>query len=219
MRNSIIALAVAALSGSSAMAAMVTYNGTFPLASTNIPSTPITLQQWDPAAFGVTAADLVSVKVELTGRAFGRTRLENLDITPSVANYNVSASVTLVGPGGVNITALPVTAGFANLTAYDGVTDFAGPSGFDTGFINASPNTQSFTLFAGFGAYIGAGNIAGLNLSASGSSGGSGGGNLVFQSTTDAGGDFSVTYTWIPAPSSAALLGLGGLLAARRRRN
>jgi len=28
-----------------------------------------------------------------------------------------------------------------------------------------------------------------------------------------------VTYTWIPAPSSAALLGLGGLLAARRRRN
>jgi hypothetical protein len=68
--------------------------------------------------------------------------------------------------------------------------------------------------------YTGAGTFP-VNYSGNGLFGIQGGGNATIDVTNFGGeGTVTVTYTWelIPTPGAAALLGLGGLVAARRRR-
>jgi len=90
---------------------------------------------------------------------------------------------------------------------FDMITGVAGMDN-DSGFINA--------LF--FGDYVGAGMfsidaIANTEFSISGGSAVQG--SFVNQTAS---GSVTVIYNFIPAPSAAALFGLGGLAAARRRR-
>ena len=218
MKNVIAAAALLAVAGA-AQAGTVSYSGSYPLSSTNFVGAPIAnIPQWDPAAFGVTAADLVSVKLTVTGKARGFVNAENLDVTPADVNYNVSATVIVSAPAGISLATIPVATGTQSLAAFDGTQDFGGASGFSSGTLNASSLPLSQTVLAGLAAYIGGGNVAGVSITGMGSSGGSGGGNLIFQAGTDAGAEWTIEYTWVPTPGAAALLGLGGLVAGRRRR-
>ncbi len=218
MKNIIAAAALLAIAGA-AQAGTVSYSGSYALSSTNFFSAPIAnVTQWDPAAFGASASDLISVKLTVTGKARGFVNAENLDVTPADVNYNVSASVIVSAPAGISLATIPVANGTQSLSAFDGTQDFGGTSGFSSGTMNASSAPLSQTVLAAFAAYIGTGNVAGVTITGIGSSGGSGGGNLIFQAGTDAGADWTIEYTWIPTPGAAALLGLGGLVAGRRRR-
>lgn len=211
-------LAVLAVAGTTAAASAgtITYSDTLALASTNW-NRNASVSQWDPASFGVTAADLVSVTIKVTGTVNGDIAVESLDAAPAAVAYQIAATMNFSGPGGANGLVLPVANGVFNATAWDGNTDFGGTSGASfTGLTNTQFNSASPFIFA---PYIGTGNVL-VNVIATGSSGGSGAGNLIQQFSTDASALVEITYVWneVPTPGAAALLGLGGLLATRRRR-
>lgn len=126
MKNVIAAAALLAVAGA-AQAGTVSYSGAYALSSTNFNGTPIiNIPQWDPAAFGVTAGDLVSVKLTVTGKARGFVNAENLDVTPADVNYNVSATVIVSAPAGISLATIPVATGTQSLAAFDGTQDFGG---------------------------------------------------------------------------------------------
>ncbi len=211
------AIALAAAAGT-ANAATVEYMANIPLQITNW-NNPLNLPQWDPALFP--DQTLTKVTIMLTGSVDGDARVESLDAAASTINFNVSSTITLTGPSGVNILVLPLVGGSFNATAFDGISDFLGTSGqSNLGLTNSDMGMQMLTspptdfLAGGF---IGNGNVA-FNLTALGTSSASGPGNVISQFRTEAGAVVKVTYEFIPAPSAMALLGLGGLIATRRRR-
>lgn len=211
------ALAVVAAAGA-ANAASVMYQASIPLQSTNW-NLPLSLPQWDPLLFP--NQTLTKVTIKLTGDVEGDARVESLDAAPGMINYGVSAVIGMTGPGGVNIIVLPLAGGNFNASAFDGNIDFGGTSGFsDLGLMNSDQDTTMLTdpptdlLAAGF---VGNG-MVNFNLTATGASSANGPGNVNQQFRTEAGANVMITYEFVPAPSSLALLGLGGLVAGRRRR-
>jgi len=216
MKTALLATALVAFAGSAAMAADVTYSGTFSTTTTNWNSAP-TLPQFDNTPAGPFAGFvLTGVTLTLTGNVEGAVRLESLDAAASILNYNLQATLNFTGPGGGAVVAIPTASGIFNATAFDGTIDFGGTSGITLTGLTGT-DTQSASPFV-FAPYEGSGNVN-FNLNASGTSNGSGAGNLLQQFNTAAGAEYSVKYTYIiPTPSAAALLGLGGLVATRRRR-
>lgn len=220
MKTPLIAsAAVLALSAGAAHAGSVMYQANIPLQTTNWNS-PLQLPQWDPVLFPNQV--LTKVTIKLTGNIEGDASAESLDAAPSVINYNVSAQITLTGPGGLNVVVLPLAGGAFNATAFDGVVDFAGTSGFaQLNLMNTDQASQMLTdpptdlVAAGF---VGNG-MVNFNLAALGTSSASGPGNVLQQFRTEAGANVMITYEFIPAPGSAALLGLAGMVAGRRRRH
>ena len=118
---------------------------------------------------------------------------------------------------------IPVVNNSDAATAFDGTIDFAGTSGKAyenlSGTDTASDNTTDSGDLALFTA-MSLGETISLPVTAVGSSSGSGAGNLLLLFNTFAGADIKVMYEYelIPAPGALALLGLGGLVATRRRR-
>ena len=107
-----------------------------------------------------------------------------------------------------------------NASPFDGSIDFGGTSGFDTGTLSGMDmNSNSIELPADLSGYIGNGSIV-VGIVAQGTSTVSGAGNIVSIINTAADGIVDITYKTrqIPGPGAASLLGLGGLLVARRRR-
>ncbi len=205
-------------SAGAANAATVMYQASIPLQSTNW-SDMLNLPQWDPALFP--NQTLTKVTVKLTGTVEGDARIESLDAAPAIVNYNVAAQIGMTGPGGLNIVVLPLAAGVFNAAIFDGVIDFAGTSGLSNlGLSNSAQNSSMLTdpptdlAAAGF---IGAGSLV-FNLTATGASNATGPGNVIQQFRTDASANVMITYEFVPAPGAVALLGLGGLMAGRRRR-
>lgn len=212
-----IAMTSALVAAAAANAATVTYSGGIALATTNWSQNP-TLPQFDNTAGGsFDGFVLTGVELTLTGTVNGDIKFESLDAAPATVNYSISANMTIAGPGGANGIALPVAGGSFNATAFDGNQDFGGTSGATfVGLTNTDSTTATPFIFA---PYIGNSTIA-LTVAATGTSGGSGAGNLIQQFATNASAEYSVKYTYepVPAPAAAALLGLGGLIAGRRRR-
>ncbi len=209
------AVAVAALAGSAL--ADVSYTNGFPSTNTNW-ITSVALPQWDPALFP--GEELVSVSLKLSASIDGRIRAESLDNAESVITAALSAQVMANAPSGLQVISLPLANQVFNATAFDGAIDFGGTSGFDTGALNGSDmDTNTLSLPTDLSAYIGAGNIS-VDLAADGLSSVSGAGNIVSIINTAAGAELEITYVTriIPTPGAAALVGLGGLLVARRRR-
>jgi len=216
MKTALLATALVAFAGSTAMAADVTYSGTFSTTTTNWNSAP-TLPQFDNTPAGPFAGFvLTGVTLTLTGNVEGAVRLESLDAAASILNYNLQATLNFTGPGGGAVVAIPTASGIVNAAAFDGASDFGGTSGITLTGLTGT-DTQSTSPFV-FAPYEGSGNVNFI-LNATGTSNGSGAGNLLQQFNTAAGAEYSVKYTYvIPTPSAAALLGLGGLVATRRRR-
>jgi len=215
MKLSIAALIAVVGLASAAQAATVTF-------STSIASAPtgwtnvVSLPQFDNGIGGTyDGLILTSVTITVSGTATGNIAIESLDAGPAVVSYQISANLNFTGPGGANGTSIPVANGIFNATAFDGISDFGGTSGASFNGLSGtnSANASPFVLFP----YEGNGNIN-VNVVASGASGGSGAGNLLQQFSTAASAEVSVTYTYIPTPGAMALMGMGGLLAARRRR-
>lgn len=214
MRIALGVFALVAVAGTT-QAAVTSYNGSIPSTTTNW-NNNVTLPQWNPALFP--GQTLTGVKIILTGSVSGRARVQNGDASPADVSYNLSALVNLSGPGGAAIAVLPLAGGNAILAAaVNPPQTFMAPDGLDTNSLNNSQMDMAVIAPGNFALYTGASTIA-LNVTAMGTSSASGGGNLTSIFNTSAAAAYEVQYTYIPTPGAAAMLGLGGLVAVRRRR-
>ncbi|MBL8764866.1 MAG: choice-of-anchor E domain-containing protein [Phycisphaerae bacterium] len=180
-------------------------------------ATTVSVPQFDPALGTLTA-----IGFSLTGRVDGTASYENLSPSPANITVNLSSEIKLQRPDATNLlVVLPIVSQSQLTGAYDGAIDFGGSSG---AVVNAlagsasnsqinSPTPSDFTTF------VGNGNVV-MPVTAIARSYASGSGNMVaaFQTFAGAGVTVSYTYTPVPGPGSAALLGLAGMIAGRRRR-
>jgi hypothetical protein len=212
--------ALLALMGSTAaLAGTVSYTDpsiSFPLSpGSDTGSVP----QWDPALYPGQA--LVSVVLYINVTAGASVTAENDSAIGGNMGVNLTGLVSSTSPGLSATAAILASGGPVAVAASDG-NPGTGPDFHNFGFIAASDD-DSDTIFAGFGPYIGNGNVT-INVNGSGGFSVSG----VTDSTTQVSsfGGFGlvrITYNYepVPEPSSVALAALaasGLALAVWRRR-
>jgi len=180
------ALALCASVGS---ASSVTHSASLELATTNW-STTMTFPRFD-SSLGC----LDSICFNLNGHVQGTAKFESLDASPATVTMDLAATLTLQRPDGTTlVVTMPLASTSDDASAYDGTTDFAGTSGATYSSLSAdkaeaacTSATADFTLFTGTGDIV-------LPVVATGTSTGSGAGNLILQFATDASAGASVTY-------------------------
>lgn len=186
------------------------------LSSTNWTDS-ISVPQFDPGLGTLTQIDF-----SLSGHVEGSAKFESLDASPATVDMALKATITLQRPDLSSlVTVIPVANTSDNVAAFDGTMDFGGVSGKtytglsgdDVLAFSSPPPLADLALFTGLGSIN-------LPVSATGTSIGSGAGNLITQFLTSASAEASVTYHYdpVPEPASLALLAAGGLMALRRRR-
>lgn len=198
----------------------VSFSDTVPLTQTNWKKT-VTLPKFDPSL-----GTLTSVLLKLTGEVSGTASVESKDPSPTMVTATFTADISLMRPDmSVLMAVLPSEAITLPLGSYDGVIDFAGPSGrvlpevkkelFESHYMASPLSLPDQSLF------VGAGEFMSLPVWAVGRSRGSGSGNLVMLLHTDAAATAEVTYFFqpIPEPSVAGAMLLGMLMIHRRRRS
>ena len=168
---------------------------------------------------------LESVEFSLLARSSGSVSVENRNANATRITATLSTDIELVDLlGSALVVAAPTISRSETLAAYDGVTDFDGPSGVE--FLNLRTDdfesalfTDSMTLMT----YTGMGTTS-VDFVATATSRVDGGGNLSTSIDTFASGDVSVIYTYrvvpvdVAAPTHVALLGLGLLAFAGMRK-
>ena len=178
--------------------------------------------------FDFNLGTLTAVKLTFDGFVQQRARGEffnNAGTGTSPFSYNVATTVALDRSGGPDLLDFaPVTLVGAGTrqSLFDGVFDFAGPSGFDTALITTALLDSCFAPQNLLASYISVSPINYL-VTATGNSSVSGPGNFSAGTTNLVGGFLGVeyTYTAIPEPSTyAAILGVAtlGYAALRRRK-
>ena len=161
----------------------------------------VTLQQFDPSQ-----GSLYSVNISVASDIEAGAGLENLGPTASAFSVGETTLVSLDRPDGSTLFQSTAATGVAgNLAAYDGITDFSGPSGiFDlslSGVSNPSAGTEDDVAAKDLALFTGTGSIA-LTASSTGTSTVSGPGNLVAELRANAGAQIAVSYTYVPASAS-----------------
>jgi hypothetical protein len=216
-------IAVLVLS-SSAMADMLYYEDCF--ISTNVGSgQTLSLPQFDTSQGQLTNV-VLTLDVTFSG---GKIQWDNEADVPSTVTLGVGATVSATGPGALALVTNPLQTDDGSVAAdetdgqgydLDGGGDFAGPDAFtvDTG-CGVDSDTDSPASFA---AYEGTGNVTIDVTSATdtflSTSGGFGPINTCLLGSYC--GKVSVTYTYVPEPTTLALIAMGGVgLFLRRRRN
>lgn len=221
----IVFLVVVSLGASgAAQAATITFSDAIPMTLTNW-NDFLFIQQFNPGLGTLTGIDFT-----LTGGVLGDVLFEGLGSLPSTVVTGLQASITVSRPDlSVIASSAPVVNHTTNITAFDGVVDFAGGSGRTflgegatvTDFFSAPPPASDLALFTGLG-------VLALPVSAFATSFASGGGNIQSEFHTDASAALEVVYTYnntpppVPEPSTLALLLLGGgvvALGSRMRKN
>ncbi|MEM1329848.1 MAG: choice-of-anchor E domain-containing protein [Planctomycetota bacterium] len=226
MKNAVAALAVAAVAGTASAGMSISQTETFGPQAPNFSST-LTFDQYNGSV-----ADLVSIEVIIDmSVSGGSATLDNDGETATSVDVEFGTSV---GIASSDVSLLdgafdPVTAGVSvltnptvNLGANDGddINAFNDDGGADNGSVlglAGSDNDSGFINTMFFSQYTGAGTFD-IIIDAQTEFGIFGGsavqGSFVNQVAE---GSVTVIYNFIPTPGTAALLGLGGLAAIRRR--
>jgi hypothetical protein len=201
-------LLAAFMASSPAGATTITYSDAISMSSTNW-STSTSVPQFDPAL-----GTLNSITFTLDGSVLGTGKFESLDASPSQVTMDLQATLKLKRPSGtVIVQTIPVFETIDNVTAFDGLQDYAGTSGKTYTDVGASSSDSVTTSTAADKAlFTGTGNIV-LPVTATGSSFASGPGNIVTEFHTSASTGITVVYdyTVVPEPSTLALLFAGAL--------
>ncbi len=189
---------------------------------------PNTLCDWGPLNLTVSKFDasggatLNSVTLNFYGSVAGTIKYENKGSAGTITGH-LQANESLYDTSNVLLLSTTPSAIRSDaLPAYDGVTDFAGPSGRTyTGVTGSATGNWTSATPLYLAMFTGPGSIS-LPTYASASSYVTGGGNVSYRFTTLAGAYMTVTYDYdaIPEPGTLILvsLGLAGVGYWRRRR-
>jgi len=182
-------------------------------------SETLELDKWDPAANP--GKQLVKVRLTLTGYIESEIALENTDSSAKQVTQSINGTITLKRPDNTNLViVLPGFHVVADLDAYDGVTDYSGPSGITYPLqFDEKTDSVEFTAPADLALFIGPGTIV-LPVTASAVSADDAGGNLDKQIATRASAIAQIEYfvEAVPEPAAAVLGLIGlGMISLRRR--
>ncbi len=165
-----------------------------PMSSTNW-AKPLSLAKFDP-----TLGVLQKVSITASLKLEGQVKAESLDAAAATITATVSAHGTFAVAAQPTLAVDPVITRSFQATASDGVTDFAGTSGFDTNVVSTEQKFPTITLTgAAVAPYSGVGTW-GSTAVATGTSIATGAGNLVAVVSNRAQADVCVVYEYIPPP-------------------
>jgi len=184
--------------GATALAGQVSFQGNVPLTTTNWQQS-VSLTKFDPAL-----GDLLGVVVSLEAHNEGTAAFENQDAASATVTMTFSTRIEVLRPdNSLILFAQPSVNTSDDATAFDGVLDFAGPSGRAYNNLsqtvnqayNAVPPSPDLALFTGP-----AGNPGTITLpvTAVGLSTGTGAGNLTLAFTSQASAVVTVQYLYAP---------------------
>ncbi len=184
------------LGATASTAGTVTYSGSLPLAATNW-SGSMTFPKFPPEL-----GCLDSICVSLAGHVEGAAKFESLDGGPATVTMNLQSTITLQRPDlSTLVVTIPLAQTVDNVTAFDGVIDFGGTSGKTySGLSGDKTESKCTSTLADIALFMGPGNIT-LPCVATGSSNGSGAGNLILQFNTSASSGAEVTYHYSDCPT------------------
>ncbi len=198
-----------------AQAGTIFFSDTFAMSTTNW-SGQLEIPLFDPSL-----GTLTGIHFFLEGNVLGNVQFESLDAEPTTVETYLQAEITLSRPDlSTIVVTTPVADNSDDVDAFDGVIDFAGPSGrsyfglaaYASTGVDSPPPASDLALFTGVGSIF-------LPIAAAGTSSATGAGNLITIFNTQAEATATVTYTYretppVPEPTSLALLFLGaGVLA------
>lgn len=196
-RNAALQAGLAIVCGTARAQHQISFTYNVPLQPTNFVNQSVAASRFDPE-LGI----LVGIEFTLDGRLEGTARVESLDATPATIATSVQAILSLARPDlSLPVSVTPLAQFSDQASAFDGIIDFAGTSGFaHAGVVtaasaNASSPPPSSDLLDFLGPPGDPGTIT-LPVGGIGSSSSSGPGNAVFEFMTSAGADVTVRYLY-----------------------